>query len=176
MSTASTPNAATFIIDETHTSPRFEYSHFGYSRQSHRFDRTQGTITLDRAARTASVDVSIDATSVNTGYALFNEHIQGEDFLDTAHHPTITFHSTHARFDGDTPVAVAGLLSIKGITHPVELTITSFHAMPHPMLEKDAIGANAQTTIKRSDFKLDKYAPFVSDELTLHISVEAIKE
>ena len=166
----------TFAIDPGHTLPRFEYSHFGYSTQVHRFDKTSGRITIDRAAKTGSVDVTIDAKSVNTGFALFNQHIQGEDFLATEAHPTITFKSTAVRFEGDRPVAVEGNLTLKGVTRPVTLTVTSFHAMPHPILKKDAIGANATTTVKRTDFNMGKYAPNVSDEVTIALSVEAVKE
>jgi len=79
-------------------------------------------------------------------------------------------------FEGDKPVSVEGDLTIKGITRPVTLTVTSFKAMPHPMLPKDAIGANATTMIKRSDFNAGKYAPNVGDEVTLEIAMEAIKE
>lgn len=166
----------TFVIDPSHTAPRFEYGHLGYSNQMHRFDKTSGKIVLDRAARAGSVDVTIDATSVNTGLALFNGHIQGEDYFNTAKYPTITFKSTKVRFDGDKPVAVDGDLTIKGVTKPVTLTVNSFHAMPHPFFKKDAIGANATTKIKRSDFNMGKGAPAVSDEVTLSIAVEAIKE
>jgi polyisoprenoid-binding protein YceI len=122
------------------------------------------------------VDVTIDAKSVNTGLALFNGHIQAADYFDTAQHPTITFKSTAVKFDGDKPVSVDGDLMIKGVTKPVTLTVTSFHSMPHPMAKKDAIGANAVTKIKRSEFNMGKNAPFVSDEVTLSISVEAIKQ
>lgn len=166
----------TYELDVSHTAPRFEYSHFGFSNQVHRFDKTSGKIVLDREARTASVDVSIDAKSVNTGYALFNEHIQGEDFFDTAKYPTITFKSTKVKFEGDNPVAVEGNLTIKGVTRPVTLTVTSFKAMPHPIRKRDAIGANAVAQIRRSDFNMGKYAPNVSDEVTLSISMEAVKE
>lgn len=165
----------TFNIDPAHTAPRFEYNHLGYSTQIHRFDKTSGKIVLDRAAKTGSVDVTIDAKSVNTGYALFNEHIQDADYFDTAKYPTIRFKSTTVKFDGDKPVSVDGNLTIKGVTQPVTLTVTSFHAMPHPMLKRDAIGANAVTKIKRSDFNMGKSAPFVSDEVTLSIAVEAVK-
>jgi polyisoprenoid-binding protein YceI len=166
----------TFNVEPTHTYPRFEYSHFGYSNQQQRFDKTSGKIVIDRAAKTGSVDVSIDTTSVNTGYALFNQHIQAEDYFDTARYPAITFKSTKVRFDGDKPVAVEGNLTIKGVTKPVTLTVTSFHSMPHPMLKKDAIGANAMTKVKRSEFNMGKNVPYVSDEVTLTIAVEAIKE
>jgi polyisoprenoid-binding protein YceI len=166
----------TFNVEQTHTYPRFEYSHFGYSNQQQRFDKTSGKIVIDRAAKTGSVDVSIDTTSVNTGYALFNQHIQAEDYFDTARYPAITFKSTKVKFEGDKPVAVEGNLTIKGVTKPVTLTVSSFHSMPHPMLKKDAIGANATTKVKRSEFNMGKNVPYVSDEVTLTIAVEAIKE
>jgi polyisoprenoid-binding protein YceI len=177
-SLAGVSNAApkNFVIDTTHTAPRFEYSHFGYSRQMHRFDNTTGRVVMDREAKTGSVDVTIDATSVNTGYALFDQHIQAEDFFDTARYPTITFKSTKVEFKGDLPATVTGDLTIKGVTRPVTLTVTSFHAMPHPMLKRDAIGADATSQIKRSDFNMGKYAPHVSDEVTLSIALEAVKE
>lgn len=176
LSTAAFAASETYIIEGTHTMPRFEYSHFGYSTQVSRFDKTSGTITLDRAAKTGSVDVVIDAKSVNTGYPLFNEHIQGEDFFDTAKYPTITFKSKALKFDGDKLASVDGDLTIKGVTRPVTLTVTSFHCMPHPMRKKDACGANATTQIKRSEFNAGKHAPYVSDEVTLTIPVEAVKE
>ena len=166
----------TYVIDPSHTYPRFEYTHLGYSNQIQRFNNTSGTIVVDRAAKTGSVDITIDAKSVDTGYALFNEHIQGEDYFDTAKYPTITYKSTGVKFDGDKPVAVDGLLTIKGVSKPVTLTVTSFQAMPHPMLKKDAIGANATARIKRSDFNAGKDAPHVSDEVLLSIAVEALKQ
>ena len=165
-----------FVIDNGHTYPRFSYSHFGYSTQLSRFNKTSGTITLDAAKRVAAVDIVIDTTSVDTGLAAFDEHIQAAEFLDTAKHPTATFKSTGVKFEGDKPVAVEGNLTLKGITKPVTLTITSFQAMPHPMQKKDAIGANAFTVVKRTDFDMGKYAPYVGDEVRIDIAVEAIKE
>jgi len=164
----------TYAIDPTHTQPRFEYNHFGYSNQMHSFDKTSGTIVYDKAAKTGSVDVTIDAKSVNTGYPLFNEHIQDEDFFNTAKYPTITFKSTAVKFDGDKPVSVDGNLTIKGGTKPVTLTLTSFQARPHPIMKKDAIGANAVTKIKRTEFNMGKYAPYVSDDVILQIPLEAV--
>lgn len=165
----------TFVIDGTHTFPRFEYSHFGYSRQANRFDRTSGTVTLDRAAQSGSVDVVIDTASVSTGYAVFDQHLRGEDFFDVAKHPSITFKSESMKFDGDKLKQVEGVLTIKGIARPVTLEVNSFHCMPHPMRKKDACGANATTQIKRSDFNMGKHVPHVSDEVVLSIPIEAIK-
>ena len=166
----------TYGIEGTHTYPRFSYSHFGYSTQLSRFNKTTGTIVFDKAAKTGSVDIVIDTQSVDTGYATFDEHIQGEDFLDTAKYPTATFKSTKVVFEGDKPVAVEGNLTLKGVTKPVTLTLTSFQAMPHPMMKKDAIGANAYTIVKRSEFNAGKHAPYVGDEVRIDIAVEAIKQ
>jgi len=77
----------TYVIDPTHTFARFSYSHFGLSTQLSQFNKTSGTVVLDQAAKTASVDIVIDTTSVDTGYATFNEHIQAPDFLDTRSSP-----------------------------------------------------------------------------------------
>lgn len=166
----------TYTIDSSHTFPRFSYSHFGYSKQLSRFDKTTGTIVIDREAKTGSVDVTIDTKSVDTGYPLFNEHIQGEDFLDTAKYPTATFKSTKVHFKGSKPVSVDGELTLKGVTKPVTLKIDSFLQMPHPMVKKDGLGANATAKIKRSDFNMGKYAPHVGDDVTLDIAVEAIMQ
>jgi polyisoprenoid-binding protein YceI len=176
ISSAALAAPETYQVDNNHTFPRFSYSHFGYSTQLSRFDKTTGTIVIDRAAKTGAVHVTIDTTSVDTGSALFNAHIQGPDFLDTAKFPTATFESSRMVFHGDTPASVVGRLTLKGITRPVTLTITSFKCMPNPILKKDACGADATATVKRTEFNMGKYAPAVGDEVTLSIAVEALKQ
>ena len=166
----------TYVLDSAHSFPRFSYNHFGYSTQVSRFNKTTGKIIYDKEAKTASVDIVIDATSVDSGFPVFNEHLRGEDFFDTAKYPTATFKSTKVVFEGDKPSAIEGKLTIKGISKPVTLTVTTFHAMPHPTNKKDAIGANAFTTVKRSEFNAGKYAPNVGDEIRIDLGVEAIKE
>lgn len=167
---------STYAVDSSHTFPRFSYDHMGMSKQISRFDNTTGTVTLDKEASTGSVDISIDMTSVSTGSKAFDGHIQGADFLDTANHPTATFKSTQVTFQDGKPVSIDGDLTIKGVTKPVTLTVTSFVNQPHPMLKKDAIGANATVVIKRSDFNAGKFAPAVGDEVTLDIALEAIQQ
>jgi polyisoprenoid-binding protein YceI len=175
-STAASAAPETFVIDPSHTFARFSYNHLGYSTQLSRFNKTSGKVGFDSTAKSGTVDVVIDMKSVDTGFATFDEHIQGEDFFDTAKFPTASFKSTAVRFEGDKPVAVDGNLTLKGVTRPVTLTVTSFQHMPHPMLKKDAIGANASATLKRSDFNAGKYAPYVGDEVTISIAIEAVKE
>ena len=162
LNTAAFAAPETYVADSSHTFSRF--------------NSTSGKVVYDAAAKTGTADIVIDAKSVDTGYATFNEHIQGEDFLDTAKYPTATFKSTKVIFEGDKPAKVEGNLTLKGVTKPVTLTVTSFQAMPHPMLKKDAIGANAYTVVKRSEFNAGKYAPYVGDEVRIDLAIEAIKE
>lgn len=166
----------TYAVEGTHTYPSFSYNHLGFSTQTHRFLKTTGTVVWDKSAHTGSVDITIDAKSIDAGSALFAEHIQGPELFDTANHPTITFKSTQVKFEGDKPVSIDGNLTIKGVTKPVTLAVTHFAAQPHPMVKRDAIGANAVTKIKRTDFNVSKSVPYVSDEVTLNIALEAIKQ
>ncbi|HLW05446.1 MAG TPA: YceI family protein [Azoarcus sp.] len=166
----------TYVVEPSHTFPRFSYDHWGMSKQILRFNTTTGTVVLDAEAEQAHVDITVDMTSIDTGFALFDEHIQNEDFLDTAQYPEARYTSTKVIFEEGVPVSIEGELTIKDVTKPVTLTVTSFFNDAHPMLEKDAIGANATAVIKRSDFNAGKYAPNVGDEVTLDIAIEAIAQ
>ena len=163
-------------VEANHTFPRFSYTHLGFTTQQSRFDKTTGTVVYDKEGRTGSVNITIETNSVSTGSTLFNQHIQGEDFLDTAKYPTVTFKSTKVNFDGDKPVSIEGDLTMKGITKRVTLTVTRFLAAPHPIQKKDTIGADAYTIVKRTDFNMGKYAPAVSDEVRIDIAIEALKQ
>lgn len=174
--TASFAAPDTYTIDSTHTFPTFSYTHMGLSTQISKFTKTSGTVVLDAAAKTGAVDVTIDMTSVETGVPVFNGHIQGDGFLDTAKFPTATFKSTKVVFEGDKPSAIEGHLTIKGVTKPVTLKVTNFVAKDHPMLKKAALGADATVVIKRTEFNAGKYVPAVGDDVTITISLEAIKQ
>jgi len=178
MAVAAAAQAApvTYVIDNAHTFPRFGYSHMGYSMQQSRFDKTSGTIILDREARTGRAEIRIDARSVSTGVPALNDVIQTEDFFNTKKYPEILFTSNDFQFDGEKLVALNGQLTIKGVTRPATLNVTSFKCMPNPMDKKDTCGANAVAVLKRSDFNMGKYAPQVSDEVALNIAVEAVRK
>jgi polyisoprenoid-binding protein YceI len=175
-STMAVAEPVTYVIDGKHTFPRFSYTHLGFSLQSSRFDKTSGLVVYDAAAGSGSVEVTIDTNSVSTGSDLFNEHIRGADFLNVKDFPVATFKSTAIRFKDGAPVSIAGNLTLKGVTRPVTLEVTSFKRGEHPMMHKDAIGANASTTIRRSDFNMGKFVPAVDDELKLTISLEAQRQ
>ena len=166
----------TYVIDNNHTYPSFSYTHLGFSTQQSKFDKTTGKITIDRAAKTGLLDVTIDTKSVNTGAEVFNGHLKGDGYFDVEKFPVITFKSSNFKFDDNKVTAINGDLTIKGITKPVTLAVTSFNCAPHPFTKKEMCGANASTKIKRSEFNAGKNAPAVSDEVTLNIVVEAVKE
>lgn len=166
----------TYNVEPTHSAARFSYNHLGLSTQTSRFNTTSGTIVYDAQAKTGQVDITIDTRTVNTGVEVFNGHIQGKDFLDTATYPTATFKSTKINFEGDKPSTVEGNLTIKGVTKPVTLKLIHFAATEHPQNKKPALGADAVVQIKRSDFNAGKYAPAVGDEVTLTLSVEAVSQ
>jgi polyisoprenoid-binding protein YceI len=168
--------SGSYVIDPLHSFARFEYNHWGYTTVGGRFDKTSGKIAIDTDKKTGSVDVVIDARSVSAGSDEFNTHLQGPDYFDTAKHPTITFKSNTFTFEGDRLDRVEGDLTIKSITKPVTLVLTSFLCKMHPLFKKDYCGANATAKIKRSDFNAGKYAPFVADEVLLSISLEAASD
>jgi polyisoprenoid-binding protein YceI len=169
--------ADSYTIDPRHTHPSYEINHFSFSTQRGRFDAVSGTITLDRAAQTGSVEVSIDAGSISTGVDKLDEHLKSEDFFNVAKYPSITFRSAKIVFNGDTPAAVPGEITILGVTKPATLIITSFACGPHPIFTKKYMcGAEASTVVKRSEFGMTKYLPTLGDEVKLLINVEAVRD
>lgn len=174
--TASAFAVDSYTIDSRHTFPSFEVNHLGFSTQRGRFNKTSGKITLDIAARAGSIDVTIDAASIDTGLEDLQKHLRGEDFFDTAQFPSIVFKSKTLKFEGEQLVGAEGDFTMHGVTRPVSLKIDAFRCAPHPMNKKPMCGANATTTVKRSEFGITKYVPAVSDEVRIAIQVEAMKD
>lgn len=164
----------TYTIDPNHTFPTFEVNHLGYSIQRGRFDKTSGTITLDKVAKTGSADITIQTGSIDMGFDEWNKHMD-EKFFNVEKFPTMTFKSSKFKFKGDTLVAVDGNLTLRGVTKPVTLTVDLFKCAPHPMTKKDACGANATTAIKRSEFGMSEFIPFVGDDIKIAFGIEAVK-
>ncbi len=176
---AALPAAAeleTYTVDPRHTFPTYEVSHFGYSMQRGRFNKTSGKITVDAAAKTGSADITVDAASIDSGVPKLDEHLRSEDFLNVAKNPQITFKSTNFTFDGDKVKSATGDLTINGITRPVTLTANVSQCGVNPMIKKKQCGADLTTTIKRSDFGMKYALPALGDDVTLRIPVESIKD
>ena len=168
--------ADSYTIDSRHTFPIFEVNHLGFSTQRGRFNKSAGKIMLDTAAKSGTVELTIDSGSIDMGIDKWDEHMKGPDFFDAAKHPTITFKSTKVSFDGDKVVGAAGDLTLLGVTKPVTLALSGFRCGEHPMLKKIVCGVDATTTIKRSEFGMKYALPAIGDDVKLIVPVEAIKD
>jgi polyisoprenoid-binding protein YceI len=168
--------ADSYTIDPLHTFPRFRINHLGFSTMQGRFDKTSGKVTLDRAAKTGSVELAIETASVSTGFVKRDDHLKSPDFFNAAEFPTITYKSTAIHFKGDTPSSVDGNLTISGVTKPVTFTIDAFNCGANPMNKKEECGADASADIKRSDFGVKFGTPAIGDDVKLILEIEAIKD
>lgn len=168
--------ADSYTIDSKHTFPVYEINHFGWSMQRGRFNKVTGKLVVDRAAKTGSVDVTIDVASVDSGVDKLDEHLKSADFFDVAKHPTMTFKSKKVVFEGDKPVSVQGDFTMRGVTKPVTLAVSSFNCAFNEYVKKEVCGANATTTIKRTDFGMGYGTPGLGDEVKLLLNVEAAKD
>lgn len=167
----------TYKLDPTHTWTTWEARHFGTSTFRGRFDRKEGTVTLDRAARTGRVELTIDLTSVDTGADHLNHRLQESDFFDTGNFPTATFVGQDFRFDGDDVSQVTGQLTLKGKTRPVTLKASGFNCYQNPLLKREVCGGDFSATIDRTAWGVSAYAPFpVGGDVRLSIEVEAIRQ
>jgi len=165
-----------FTIDPAHTYPMFEASHFGISVQRGRFDKTTGKIVLDREAKSGSIDVTIDAASINMGFETWNKFMRNEDFFNVEKFPVITFKSNKLIFEGDRIVGAEGEFTLLGVKKPLRLKVSNFACTQHPMLKKLNCGAEVTADIKRSDFGMKVGIPMVGDDIRLISPVEALKD
>ncbi|HUI62861.1 MAG TPA: YceI family protein [Steroidobacteraceae bacterium] len=167
----------TYEIDPNHTYPSFEADHFGgLSVWRGKFDRTSGRIVFDKEKNTGTVDITIDATSIDFGMPKLNEHAKSPDMFDVARFPTALYKGTLTRFKDGAPMEVQGELTLHGVTKPVTLTINSFKCIINPMLKKEVCGADASTTFNRSDFGVSYGEKLgFKQEVKLAIQVEALR-
>ena len=164
-----------YDLDPNHTRIDFSWTHFGFSHPMGRFDRFDGDFRFDPAdPMKSSVTVTIPVSSIDTGVAKLDAHLQTADFFDVANYPTATFKSTRVERAGEHGLKVTGDLTLHGVTKPVVLDVVINKIGPHPMAGRAAAGFDATATIKRSDFGISNYVPNVSDEIRLSISTEAM--
>jgi len=166
--------AENYTLDPNHTYPSFAINHLGFSTMHGRFDKTSGSLSMDRAKGNGSLDVVVDMASVSTGMKKRDDHLRSPDFFNVAEFPQMTFKSTDVKFT-DLGAQVTGDLTIKGITREVTLNVDSIHCGVHPFNKKEVCGFGATTTIKRSDFGIKYGLPAVGDELSISIEAEAVK-
>ncbi|MET0520030.1 MAG: YceI family protein [Burkholderiaceae bacterium] len=168
---------ATYAIDPTHTFVTYEIQHFGTSTNRGRFDKKEGVVQLDKAAKTGKVDISFDITSVNTGVAAMNKHLLSDDFFSAEKFPTAKFVGDKFTFSGDKVTEVSGQLTMKGKTAPATLKASNFNCYDSPMLKREVCGGEFTAFIDRTQWGFDYGLAYgFSKNVNLVIQVEAIKQ
>ena len=166
-----------YTIDPTHTFPSFEADHMGMSHWRGKFNRSSGAVLLDKAAGKGSVEVEIDMASVDFGLDALNTAAAGKELFETAKYPKATYRGELADFVDGAPTRVRGEFTLHGVTRPLDLRITRFKCMPHPLSKRDWCGADAEASFDRSQFGLDAGKDYGFDmTVALRIQVEATRD
>lgn len=187
---AAPETSETWDIDKNHTSVSFDVGHLGISKVRGLLNVTAGSITTDpKDLSKTTLEVTIDANSLNTAVAARDKHVKSADFLDTATYPTITFKSTAVREDkAKHKIYIDGNLTLKGKTNKVTLEanpISDEVKLNKDGTEKIVRATLASTTINRYDYDINygKNDPLsklvdggISKEITISISTEFIKK
>ncbi|MBI3372156.1 MAG: YceI family protein [Betaproteobacteria bacterium] len=181
LAAAAAPENYTF--DPYHSFVNFAVDHVGFSTMYGRFNKAAGKMTVDAAAKTGSVEFTIETTSVDTGDGdkggrprSRDDHLRTADFFNVAEFPRMTYKSTGVKFSGDNATELEGQATLLGVTKPVMLKVDRWKCGPHPFSKKAMCGGNASGTIKRSDFGMKFGVPAIGDEVKLYIGFEAYKD
>lgn len=172
-----------YTVDPYHSFTYFSLDHLGLATLHGRFDKNSGKFTLDRAAKTGSVEFNVETASVSTGdndkgsrARSRDEHLRAADFFNVAEFPRMTFKSTAVRFGAEYPTQIDGNLTLLGTTRPVTLTVERFRCVQNTPPRKDRCGGNVTGKLKRSDFGMKTGIPNIGDEVALNVMFEADKE
>lgn len=168
---------ANYAIDPTHTFVTFEISHFGATVNRARFDKKQGSVQLDKAAKSGKVEISFDTTSVNSGTPAFDKHLQSADLFDSAKHPTMKFVADKFVFNGDKVASVEGQLTLLGKTGPLTLKANQFNCYDSPMLKREVCGGDFEATIDRTQWGMNYGVEWgFPKNVRLIAQIEAVKQ
>ncbi len=164
-----------YTIDPTHTFPSFEADHMGISVWRGKMNKNSGTVVLDKAAGTGTVEITINLASIDFGMPALNTWATGKDFFHVKKSPRATYKGTLEKFVDGSPTQVSGALTLNGQTHPVALTIHRFKCVPHPMLKRELCGADASGNFNRDAFGLSAGKDYgFNMDVALRIQVEAV--
>ncbi|MVO14764.1 YceI family protein [Parasedimentitalea huanghaiensis] len=165
-----------YVLDASHSQILFSYNHLGFSTTWGLFSGFEGDVMFDQENPAgSSVSVTMPVKSMFTGWEERFGHFMSQDFFGATDDDMVSFTSTGIEVTGETTANITGDLTLNGVTKPVVLAANLNQAGDHPMAGKPWAGFDATTTVLRSDFELGKFAPFVSDEVSIQISVEAMK-
>ncbi len=172
-----------YTLDPYHTYPHFAVEHFGVSMFWGRFDRSSGKFMIDRAAKKATLELTVNTASVSTGEndkgsrpRSLDEHLRSADFFNVAEFPRMTFKADDVKFNGDIPAEVTGQLTLLGVTRPLTLKVERWVCKDNPFNKKPMCGGNASGSLKRSDFGMKYALQAVSDEVRLYVGFEGYKD
>lgn len=166
-----------YTLDPTHTFPSFEADHMGISTWRGKFNQSKGKATLDKAAGTGSVEVSIDLASVDFGNELLNRWARTDALFDVTRHQYATYRGELAGFQKGVPTRLDGELTLGGTTRPVNLKLLSFKCVPHPMFKREVCGADALGSFERDQFGLTAGKEYGFDmTVVLRIQVEGLAD
>ena len=169
--------SVTYAIDPSHTFVTFEANHMGTSTLRGRFDKKEGSVTLDKASKSGKADITIDATSIDTGVAALDTHLKSKDFFNAAEFTTAKFSADKFHFNGDKVSEVTGTLTLLGKTQPVTLKATNFNCYVNPMLKREVCGGDFDTTITRTQYGMSYGLAYgLPDNIHLLIQIEAVKQ
>jgi len=169
--------SVTYAIDPSHTFVTFEANHMGTSTLRGRFDKKEGSVTLDKAGKSGKAEITIDATSVDTGVAALDTHLKSKDFFNAAEFGTAKFTADKFAFSGDKVSEVVGTLTLLGKTQPVTLKASNFNCYINPMLKREVCGGDFETTITRTQYGMSYGLNYgLPDNIRLLIQIEAVKQ
>jgi polyisoprenoid-binding protein YceI len=176
LATAVVAAPAAYEIDPAHTYPTFEADHMGgLSYWRGKINSSTGKVTVDKAAGTGTVEMTMDMKSIDFGNQALNDHAQTPDLFDTTKFPTATYSGKLTKFVNGSPTEVDGQLTLHGVTKPVTLKVNSFLCKPDQRAGKERCGADASAQINREDFGVNFGKAFgFKMDVTLRISVEAL--
>lgn len=165
--------AGNYVIDPGHSKVTWSLSHFGFSTYVGQFTGVAATLKIDpKAPQSAALDVTIDAASVGTLNPALDNHIKSADFLDVAKFPQATFKATSVKVTGEKTADITGDFTLHGVTKPLVIHATFNQAGVNPVDKKYSLGFAGTAVVKRTDFGVKTYAPYVGDDVTLQIEAE----
>jgi polyisoprenoid-binding protein YceI len=143
----------TYKLDPSHTYPSFEADHMGgLSVWRGKFDASSGKVVYDKDAKSGSIEVTIDMSSVDFGMPKLNDHAKSDQIFNVAKFPTATYAGKFTKWNGSSPTEAEGTLTLHGVTKPLTLKINSFLCKPNPMTKVEVCGADASAVLNRADY------------------------
>jgi len=166
----------TFAIDPGHSVVTFEALHFNTSTHRIRAQAKEGSVVMDRAAKSGKADITIDLATLSAASSALEGTLKGERLFNIAQSPTARFVGDTFTYDGDKLASVAGTLTILGKSQPVTLKATRFNCYENAQVKREVCGGDFTGSVKRSAFGLG-FGPTISpDDVALLVQVEAIRQ